>query len=154
MSSSEEEKKFDAICEDTQEFFNKILTKLSMPYALKYTLVHSSKQKQIVKMNKLNEMLSFVTGVDAIVSFNETLFDAVNDDTIREILIVQEIDRLSVDIESGKIRTVKPDMTTFSGIIKKYGWEDVARANKLEELANAQHQDQVADKFLVPDKVQ
>lgn len=149
---SETVEKFEAISEETQEFFDNVVTKMNMPYSLKYSLVSANKQKQIVKMNKLNEMLSFVTGVDAVLSFNDVLFDRIDDDTIKEILIIQEMDKLSVDIETGKIRSVRPDMTTFSGIIKKYGWEDVARANQLEELANSQLQEQLADKFLAPEK--
>lgn len=151
--TAETVEKFEEISEETQEFFDKVVTKMNMPYSLKYSLVSANKQKQLVKMNKLNEMLTFITGVNAVLSFNEILFDRIDNDVIKEILIIQEMDKLSVDVESGRIRTVRPDMTTFSGIIKKYGWEDVARANQLDELASSQQQEQLTDAFLAPDRI-
>jgi hypothetical protein len=56
-------------------------------------------------------------------------------------LIEQEIDKVSIDAQSGKIKMIKPDLTTFSAIINKYGVDKVAKANQVEEL----YQQQVKD---------
>ena len=146
MATTEE--KFEAISEDTQKFFDSILTKISSPYQMKYHLVNANRQKQIVKLTKIPEVYGFITGYDAVLTINENLFEMIDNEELQEILVRQEIDKLTVDIESGKIRTIKPDMTTFSGIIKRFGWEQVAKANQLDVLAVEQQQDQITEQFL------
>ena len=140
--------KFDSITIETQEFFDKLISKISMPYNIKYLLVHADRQKQIVKLHKLNEMLAFALQYDIILSINENLFNAIDDDTLKEILILQEIDKVSVNLETGRITVIRPDVVTFSGIINKYGLEAVARANQLEVLTVEQSQDMIAEEFI------
>ena len=69
----------------------------------------------------------------------------VFDEESVEILIEQEIDKISVNIDSGKIKMVKPDLNTFSSLINKYGIEKIARANKVEELYSEQKNDTEED---------
>ena len=66
---------------------------------------------------------------------------SVFDEESVTILIEQEIDKISVDTQSGKIKLIKPDLTTFSSLISKYGVDKVAKANQIEEL----YQQQVKD---------
>ena len=44
-------------------------------------------------------------------------------------------------METGKIKMIKPDLTTFSSLINKYGIEKIARANQVEELYSQQKGD-------------
>ena len=67
---------------------------------------------------------------------------AVFDDESVGILIEQEIDKVSINIDTGKIKMVKPDLTTFSSLINKYGIDKIAKANNLEELYSQQKEDQ------------
>ena len=61
----------------------------------------------------------------------------------------QEIDKININIETGKIKFVKTDLNTFSAIVNKYGVEKVARANKVEELYQEQKKDgKVEDEFI------
>ena len=48
-------------------------------------------------------------------------------------------------MDTGKIKMVKPDLTTFSSLINKYGIEKIARANKVEELYSQQKEDAQED---------
>ena len=57
------------------------------------------------------------------------------------ILFEQEIDKININLDSGKIKLVKTDLNTFSSIVNKYGVEKVARANKVEELYAEQQKD-------------
>lgn len=148
MDSTE---KFTEISDETQEFFDGVIAKINAPYQIKYFLVNANRQKQVVKLNKVPELYNFVSKKDVILTFNDALFDRIDDAEIKEILVLQEIDKVSVDIESGRIRTNRPDMMTFSGIIKKFGWEQVARANQVADLASDQQQDQIANEFLQPE---
>lgn len=139
--------KFIEISDDTQKFFDNILSNIHLPYSLNYQLVNATKQKQVIKIMKVPEVYSFIMKVDMVLCFNEDMFEKL-DEKSKEILILQEIDKYTVDIENGRIRANKPDLTTFSGIIKKYGWEDVSRANQLENLLESQNADQLSDQFL------
>jgi hypothetical protein len=75
-----------------------------------------------------------------IVQVNEDLMSVFEDESIT-ILIEQEIDKISIDTQSGKIKMIKPDLTTFSSLITKYGVDKVARANQVEELYQQQSKD-------------
>ena len=66
---------------------------------------------------------------------------SVFDEQSITILVEQEIDKINMDLKSGKIKMVKPDLETFSSLITKYGVEKVAKANQVEEL----YQQQVKD---------
>jgi hypothetical protein len=69
----------------------------------------------------------------------------VFDEESIQILIEQEIDKISVNMDTGKIKMVKPDLNTFSSLINKYGIEKIARANKVEELYTQQKEDNQGD---------
>ena len=50
--------------------------------------------------------------------------------------------------KNGKIKMIKPDLTTFSSLINKYGIEKITKANQVQELYAEQKQDAEED-FLV-----
>jgi hypothetical protein len=125
--------KFSEIGDDTKKFFNDLMKSMNTSYSLKYVLLNNSKLKNAVKVMKVSEIYQHISNAEIIVLFNENIFDVL-DDTAKSILLKQEIDRIHVDLDSGKIKLIKPDVITFSGIIKKYGLDKVARANQLNEL--------------------
>ena len=86
------------------------------------------------------EQYSFLLEKELMVQVNEDLMSVFDEESIT-ILIEQEIDKVSIDSQSGKIKMIKPDLTTFSAIINKYGVDKVAQANQVEEL----YQQQVKD---------
>jgi hypothetical protein len=88
----------------------------------------------------LPEQYSFLLEKELMVQVNEDLMSVFDEESIT-ILIEQEIDKVSIDSQSGKIKMIKPDLTTFSAIINKYGVDKVAQANQVEEL----YQQQVKD---------
>lgn len=56
------------------------------------------------------------------------------DDESIDILFEQEIDKISFNVETGKVKLVKPDISTFSSLIKKWGIEKISRANQLSDI--------------------
>ena len=70
---------------------------------------------------------------------------SVFDETSIEILIEQELDKISISGDSGKIKMVKPDLSTFSSLITKYGVQKVAKANQVEDLYHQQKSDGVEE---------
>jgi hypothetical protein len=102
--------------------------------------VGAEKQKSLIKITKLPDQYSFLLDKELLVQVNEDLISVFDEESVT-ILIEQEIDKISVDTQSGKIKLIKPDLTTFSSLISKYGVDKVAKANQIEEL----YQQQVKD---------
>jgi hypothetical protein len=132
--------KFYEVSQDTQDTFFKVFNKKSFPLAIKFQFVGCENQKTLMKISKISDQFSFLMDKELLVSVNEDLMSVFDDESIT-ILIEQEIDKISIDTQSGKIKMIKPDLTTFSSLITKYGVDKVAKANQVEEL----YQQQVKD---------
>jgi hypothetical protein len=133
--------KFYQLSEETIDDFMRIFNKKAFSINIGIEFIGSESQKNLIKISKLSDQFSFILSKDILVTINEDLLSAFDDESV-EILIEQEIDKISTNIETGKIKLVKPDLTTFSGLINKYGIEKIARANKVEELYSQQKEDQ------------
>lgn len=71
---------------------------------------------------------------------NEELISKFDEESVT-ILIEQELDKISINLDTGKIKFVKPNLSTFTSLISKYGLEKVGRANQIEDLYNEQQLD-------------
>lgn len=132
--------KFYDVSSDTQDTFFKVFNKKTFPLSIKFQFVGAEKQKSLIKISKLPDQYSFLLDKELLIQVNEDLISVFDEESVT-ILIEQEIDKISVDTQSGKIKLIKPDLTTFSSLISKYGVDKVAKANQIEEL----YQQQVKD---------
>ena len=132
--------KFYEVSEDAIQMFEDVFSNKSFPIKVDFQFIGSEKQKQLIKITKLPEQYSFLLNKELLVTINEDLLNVFDDESIK-ILIEQELDKVSIDIDSGKIKMIRPDLTTFSSIINKYGIEKVSRANQVEELYHQQKAD-------------
>jgi len=134
------EEKFYELSNDAINAFKKIYNLKSFPINIGFKFVGTSKQKQLIKMKKLTDDLQYIIGKDIIVYINEDVYEKFDEES-KKILIEQELDRFYIDSKTGKIKTNKTDLNTFSGIVNKYGINKVAKANEIEDLYNKQKQD-------------
>ena len=134
--------------ETTEELFMDVLNKKSFPVNVKFQFIGSSKQKQLIKVGKIADDFAFVLRKELKVTINEDLLNVFDEESIT-ILIEQEIDKININMESGKIKLVGTDLNTFSSIVNKYGVEKVARANKVEELYSEQQKDAKDEEFII-----
>ncbi len=139
--------RFYKISQDTIDDFFKVFDKKAFPLPLKFEFLGDSKQKALIKISKLPEDISFLLNKELKLTFNEELMDIYDEESV-QILIEQEIDKISMNLDSGKIKMVKPDLSTFSSLVNKYGLEKVSKANKVEELYQQQKDDSQSD-FLI-----
>ena len=140
--------RFYELSEDTINDFFEVFNKKTFPISIKFQFVGDSKQKNLIKITKIADDFSFILGKELKVSINEELLSVFDDESIT-ILFEQEIDKINMNIDSGKIKLVKTDLNTFSSIVNKYGVEKVARANKVEELYQEQQKDAQDEEFIV-----
>ena len=139
--------KFYQLSDDTIQIFKRVFNKKSFPLIVGFQFIGCESQKNLIKISKLSDQFIFVLEKELLVSINEDLVSVFDEESI-QILIEQEIDKISVNIDTGKIKMVKPDLNTFSSLINKYGIDKIARANKVEELYVEQKQDGKEEDFL------
>ena len=149
MAKEKTEEKYYDLSKEAISKFNNVFSTKSFPVKVGFQFVGNAKQKNMIKIGKLPDQYSYLLGKEILVQINEDLMDAFDDTSIK-ILMEQEIDKISINIESGKIKMVKADLTTFSTIVSKYGIDDVSKANSVEILYNEQKADkEKEDEFIV-----
>jgi hypothetical protein len=136
--------KFYSLSDETIGTFKSIFNKKSFPFNVGFQFVGSESQKNLIKISKMPDQFAFILEKELLISINDDLMSVFEEESI-QILMEQEIDKISVNMDTGKIKMIKPDLTTFSGLINKYGIEKVAKANKVEELYAEQKQDAEED---------
>lgn len=139
---------FYELSEETTSKFFEIFNKKSFPLSVKFQFIGDEKQKELIKISIINPKFAFLLNKEILVSINEAIFDAFDEESVT-ILMEQEIDKIYINIETGKMKLIKTDLNTFSSLVNKYGVEKVARANKVEELYNQQQKDAEQDEFIV-----
>ena len=122
--------KFYEVSKDTQSF----------PLSINFQFIGSESQKTLIKISKLPDQYGFLLGKELLISINEDLMSVFDEESIT-ILIEQEIDKVSIESQSGKIKMIKCDLSTFSSLITKYGVDKVAKANQVEDLYHQQVKD-------------
>jgi hypothetical protein len=125
---------------DTISMFMEIIGKKSFSVDIKFEFVGSIKQKELIKVTKIPDQYAFLLGKELLVSMNEQMINSFDEESII-ILIEQEIDKITIDYNSGKIKLIRPDLTTFSSLVKTWGIEKVCRANQISELYAEQTED-------------
>lgn len=135
---------FYELSEDTINDFFEVFNKKTFPVEVKVQFIGAAKQKQLIKIAKLADDISFVLQKDIKVTINEDLMDAF-DEELRTILFEQEIEKINMNLESGKIKMVSTELNTFPSLVAKYGVEKVSRANQVEMLYIEQKEDSDRD---------
>lgn len=138
--------KYYELSDDTTDVFMSIFNKKAIPFNLGLQFVGCD-QKMLIKISKLPDQYAFLLKNDLLISINDKLMSVFDDESI-QILIEQEIDKISINMDNGKIKMIKPDLTTFSSLINKYGIEKITKANQVQELYSEQKQDAEED-FLI-----
>jgi soluble cytochrome b562 len=145
---------FYEVSEDTINDFFEVFDKKSFPIKIDFQFLGHRKQKGLIKISKISDQYSAILAIELgsprelLVTINEDLMDAFDEES-RTILIEQEIDKINMNVESGKIKLVKTDLNTFASLVNKYGVEKVSRANSVETLLIEQKEDQENDDFIV-----
>ena len=127
------ENKFYELSEDTLELIQGLVSKMALPFNLRIKYMGNSKQKQLVKLQKVSDVFSHITNIDLLMFVNEDYYIRLEEKNA-EILIYQELDRLQFDIEKGTFKIAKFLLQTNPGVLKKYGIDAVAEANQLSDL--------------------
>ena len=138
---------FYELSEDTISKFFEVFNKKTFPVSIKFQFEGDEKQKELIKISVIPPKFQFIIGKDLLISINEDILNVFDDESVT-ILLEQEIDKINMNIETGKIKLVKTDLNTFSSLVNKYGVEKVAKANLTQEIYSEQKKDESSDLFI------
>lgn len=126
--------KFYDVSDETVNIFLEIVRKKVLN-DVSFQFIGSDSQKVVVKVSKLAEQYEYMLKKHILVTINEKLMTDFDDEAIN-ILFEQEIDKITFNMETGKVKLRKTDINTFASLIKKYGIDKVSRANQLAEITS------------------
>ena len=127
--------KYYDVSDETSNIFSEIVRKKVLN-DVSFQFIGCDSQKVVVKISKLSEQYEYMLKKHILVSINEVLMTKFDEECIN-ILFEQEIDKISFNIETGKVKLRKTDINTFSSLIKKWGIEKVSRANQLSDITGS-----------------
>jgi hypothetical protein len=111
--------KYEEPFEETQDLYNQLIQKADLSNFINITILTNNKAKDIFKVNKANELLKYRTGDDIIIVINEKIFDQLSPEQ-RMIVAEESLASIHFDAEKDKLVITKPDVVTFSGVLRKY----------------------------------
>ena len=149
-----DDKQYFELCEETDtmdivNFFNERLKGFNLIVNPKFYFQANKKQKkQLIKISKIPDQYKERMNADILVQVNTTYFDEFSSsnpeyklDNLKEILFDQEIDKIEINSKNGKISIKQKSIKASKGIIDKFNYEDVIRAQRIEEEVEDQTED-------------
>jgi hypothetical protein len=116
--------KIEKASEDVVSLFDGIREKTSIPHWIQFEVLCNTKQKELYKIVKTNEIVEILTeGLNFAVVFNEEILDKLPAD-MQEMAIVECLAGVSVS-ESDAVSLEKPNFNTHTGVLQKYGHEPI-----------------------------
>lgn len=143
--STEVEKYYD-LGEDTIDIIQRLIDNMAIPFNIRIKYTGNSKLKQVVKLQKMSDIVTHIANIDLIIYINEDYFITLEEKNA-EILIYQELDRLEFDLQKGTFKIAPFQLQTNTGVLKKYGIDAVSQANQLTDLLTQQKADGADEAF-------
>jgi len=118
--------KFQEVDGDVQSLFEQVLNATSIPQWLEFRVMYNDKQTEIYKVVKANDLWEALSdGVNFAVVLNLVIFNELQLD--QKLIVFEEaLSGVLVNSED-KITVEKPDFSTYSGLLQKYGADTMIR---------------------------
>lgn len=142
--------KFNELFEDVQQLFDEVISIADLERVMDIKVITNDKMKEIGKVQKTNDMTKYLTGgVDTVITINQLIFTQLPKD-MQEMVAIELVTYISYDDEKERVIISKPDVNTFSGVLRKYGYENYERLQlSIKSLYNKEQNDedgQIVDK--------
>jgi hypothetical protein len=119
--------KFLEINDDVQKLFDEVLSNTSIPQWVEFKVLANNSQKDIYVVKKLSELYEYIAdGTQIVILINEEIFEQLEYNQ-KKILIEEMLTGVNVNPDNDKISLDSFDFTTYSGMLNKYGTEDMIR---------------------------
>jgi len=112
--------KFEEVYDDTLKLFNTHINNSGIPQFVNIKILSNNTIKDCFGVvTKSQDMVKFMTDYDVIIQINEPIFDQLEDNQ-KDYIVKDLLAQVVYDIEKDKLTIVKPDITTFSGVLRQY----------------------------------
>lgn len=111
--------KFDEVFEDTQALFSTLIANADLERVVNIKILANNTAKDLGKVIKANDLVKHMTSEDVIVILNEKIFEQLTPE--QKTMVAEELlASISYDDENGKLTITKPDVNTYSLLLRKY----------------------------------
>lgn len=123
--------------EDTLKLVEGIIQEKNLNHLMEIKILafENFKSTKVFDVKKAGDLPKHLAGVDVAIYVNEWLLDLFTDSNQQKMLVEEALDSIHFDNESEKITILKPDITTFAGVLKKFGNESVVNTKEAINLA-------------------
>jgi hypothetical protein len=121
--------KYEEPFEDVQEVFDNLINKTDLPNLVDIKIMTDDKMKKIGKIVKQNELNKQLSGYDVVIIINQEIFDQLEPEL--QVMQAEELlAGISWNMEKDRLEITKADVEAYSGILRKYGYDEVKNGNK------------------------
>ena len=115
---------YQQVSDETKKVFTKVVNSKSIPQFVEFELLSNNKLKQIYRITKLNDLVETITnGINFVIVVNEEIFEQLTPEQ-QKITFDECLAGISVN-DNDVISIEKPDFSTYSGVLMKYGHQDI-----------------------------
>ena len=116
--------KFEVVSDETKNLFIDVHSKTNIPHWVEFEMLCNSKQKQLYKIMKLNDMVETITdGINFVIVVNEEIFNQLTEEQQR-IAFDECLAGVHVS-ENEAVSLEKPDFSSYTGVLQKYGHDEI-----------------------------
>lgn len=136
--------KFEEVFQDTQTLFNTYIGQIDNLQEVNIKILSYNRLKEIGKVVKANDLLKHMTNEDVIILLNENVFEQLDDEQ-RQMVVEELLATVYFDSEKGKVSLIKPDINTFSLLLRKYGYTKYETLHESIKAVFAQMEEEEAE---------
>ena len=112
------------ISEDVEKLFYKVLDNTAIPSWIEFKLLCDNSQKDLYKIGKLNDVYENITGgLNFYIIVNEEIFEELPKN-LQDLALQEILGGVHVS-DTDKVSYVKADFATYSGLLSKYGADEM-----------------------------
>jgi len=109
---------------ETQRLYDEAIKNAGLKDNIVVNILVNNKAKQIFKIKKADDILKHRTDDDVSIILNEKIFEKLEPEQ-RVMIVDESLASIGYDSEKGVVVISKPDVVTFSGVIRKHTFESL-----------------------------
>lgn len=121
--------KYEEVSKEVENLFYEVLENTSINNWVEFKVLANNKQKELFKVVRANELVQLLAdGLNVAIVMNEEIFEQLPPD-MQRISIDEALAGIHVT-ESDTVLIDKPDFNTFTGVLAKYGDDEIIRLHE------------------------
>jgi hypothetical protein len=126
--------KIEKVSEDVLAVFETAFQRTGLEQYIEIDFLSKKMKNEIYKVYKTNEYTKYKTNSDCVIYVDEEIFSQLSLDQ-QNIIADEALCGLSFDSEKDIFNIIKPNISTFSGVLKKYSSIEVLNLKESINLA-------------------